>query len=243
MNKYKPRLSAPSYSNLYYIHTSYGGKNQCIRVSGKYCIPNCVGYAWGRFYEITGKCPKLSKGNAENWYAYKDGYKRGKTPKLGAVICWRKGKAGVSLDGAGHVAIVEEIKSNGDIVISQSGYKSTRFWTQTIKKGYKLSGYVFQGFIYNGIDYAENSPSNNTNKNKYGKEIKMTLNELKKGSKGEQVKTVQRILYCMYKSPKGLSISGNFLTYTDKYVKKFQKANGLKVDGIVSEKTWEKLLK
>ena len=36
------------------------------------CLPNCVGYAWGRFYEITGKRPSLSKANAENlvWVHY-----------------------------------------------------------------------------------------------------------------------------------------------------------------------------
>ena len=85
----------------------------------------------------------------ENWWGYKDGYKRGQTPKLGAVMCYRKGKAGVSSDGAGHVLIVEKIYSDGSVLASQSGYKSSRFWTSVIPKGYALKGYVFQGFIYN----------------------------------------------------------------------------------------------
>lgn len=153
MSKFTPRLSAPSKTDKHWIHTSNGGLNSCIEIknSGS-CLPNCVGYAWGRFYEILGSKPKLSRGNAENWYNYKDGYKRGKTPKLGAVICWSKGKAGVASDGAGHVAIVEQIKSNGDIVTSNSGYSGTRFWTQTFKKSnnYYVGGkYTFQGFIYN----------------------------------------------------------------------------------------------
>lgn len=119
-------------------------------LDGHILTGNCVGYAWGRFMEILGSTPKLSRSNAENWWGNTaDGYKRGQTPKLGAVICWRKGKAGVASDGAGHVAIVEKIYSDGSILISQSGYKSTRFWTSTVKKGYALSGYVFQGFIYN----------------------------------------------------------------------------------------------
>lgn len=146
---FKPRTSAPSTSDRNWIHTSKGGKNGCILISGKSVLPNCVGYAYGRFMEILGKTPKLSRSNAENWYGYKDGYKRGKTPKLGAVICWRKGKANYGADGAGHVAIVEKIYSDGSILISQSGYRSSRFWTSVVPKGYALRGYVFQGFIYN----------------------------------------------------------------------------------------------
>lgn len=147
---FKPRLTAPSTTDKNWIHTSAGGKNSCIKISGNSVLPNCVGYAYGRFMEILGSTPKLSRGNAENWWGNtSDGYKRGQTPKLGAVACWRKGKAGVSSDGAGHVAIVEQINSDGSIVISQSGYNSKRFWTSAIKKGYALSGYTFQGFIYN----------------------------------------------------------------------------------------------
>lgn len=147
---FKARLNAPSTSDKNWIHTSAGGKNGCIKVSGNSVLPNCVGYAYGRFMEILGKTPKLSRSNAENWYGNtSDGYKRGKTPKLGAVICWAKGKAGVSSDGAGHVAIVEKIYGDGSILISQSGYKSSRFWTSKVSKGYALKGYTFQGFIYN----------------------------------------------------------------------------------------------
>lgn len=146
---FKSRLTAPSTNDKNWIHTSKGGKNSCILISGNSVLPNCVGYAWGRFMEILGSTPKLSRGNAEDWYNYKDGYKRGKTPKLGSVICWAKGKPGNGSDGYGHVAIVEKINSDGSIITSNSGYGSSRFYTQTIKKGYKLNGYTFQGFIYN----------------------------------------------------------------------------------------------
>lgn len=148
--KFTPRKTAPSTSDKYWIHTSKGGLNECILISGSSCIPNCVGYSWGRFYEIIGKRPALSRANAENWYGYtQDGYKRSKVPTLGAVACWAKGKVGDGSDGAGHVAVVEEIKSNGDIVTSNSGYKSSRFWMQTFTKasGYAMRGYTFQGFI------------------------------------------------------------------------------------------------
>ena len=148
--KFKPRLSAPAATDKHWIHTSKGGLNSCILISGNSCIPNCVGYAWGRFYEILGKAPRLSRGNAEMWFGTVDGYKRGQTPKLGAVICWRKGKAGWASDGAGHVAIVEKVNDDGSIVISESGYKAFRFRTRVLRPPYAIgSAYVFQGFIYN----------------------------------------------------------------------------------------------
>lgn len=148
--KFKPRLSAPAATDKHWIHTSKGGLNSCILISGNSCLPNCVGYAWGRFYEILGKAPKLSRANAEMWFGTKDGYKRGQTPELGAVICWRKGKAGWASDGAGHVAIVEKVNDDGSIVISESGYKAFRFRTRVLRPPYAIgSAYVFQGFIYN----------------------------------------------------------------------------------------------
>lgn len=118
-----------------------------------YGLPNCTCYAYGRFWEISDlnkeyiNQPKLSLSDAGKWFAYTDdGYERGQTPKLGAVICFSNNSG-----GAGHVAIVEEIKENGDIITSNSAYGSTFFYLSTLKKdnGYNTSNYTFQGFIYN----------------------------------------------------------------------------------------------
>lgn len=160
---YIARLKEPSTDNRYWIKTTKGGLNECILIKGDSCLPNCVGYAWGRWYELLGKKPKLSKGNAENWYNYKDGYKRGKTPKLGAVICWRKGKAGNAEDGAGHVAIVEQINSDGSIVASESNYMGKRFNTRKLSKTYYLGkSYTFQGFIYLPEEEKKEEPKKKT---------------------------------------------------------------------------------
>ena len=107
--------------------------NDCIAIAGtKYTIPNCVGYAWGRFYEIIGEKPSLCTANAETWYDYNDGYSRGTEPVEGAVICWQCGKIGndpeVSGNDEGHVAIVERVirgKTLKDtkLIISESGYR------------------------------------------------------------------------------------------------------------------------
>lgn len=56
---------------------------------------------------------------------------------------------------------------------------------------------------------------------------------LKKGSKGTEVKELQRLLH--------LYEDGIFGTLTEEAVKEFQKANGLVVDGIVGDNTWAKL--
>lgn len=96
------------------------------------------------------KYDKLSVGNARSYYGKKDGYERGKIAKLGAIICFDK------IKGNGHVAFVEEIKSNGDIVTSNSGYNGSRFFLKTLKKKKNYSygeKYIFQGFIYNPCNW------------------------------------------------------------------------------------------
>lgn len=64
---------------------------------------------------------------------------------------------------------------------------------------------------------------------------------VKKGVKGEQVKTVQRILKQMgYYT---MSIDGSCGDGTVEAIKKFQKSKGLTQDGSCGQKTWDRLLK
>jgi len=56
---------------------------------------------------------------------------------------------------------------------------------------------------------------------------------LKNGSKGEDVKKLQRFL--------GINDDGDFGNGTEKAVKTWQKANGLKDDGVVGDVTWGKM--
>ena len=167
--KYTPRLTAPSKSDKNFIHYSKGGYNTCIMIdkSTGSVLPNCVGYAQGRLLEILGKKAvnwKLLACNAEDWFetAQKSGFKTGMTPKLGAIAVFRAGTTHNGSDGAGHVAVVEEIKSNGDIVVSQSAYGGTEFYLSTITKA---SGYMynsnrpFLGFIYCGIEFEQPIPA------------------------------------------------------------------------------------
>lgn len=59
------------------------------------------------------------------------------------------------------------------------------------------------------------------------------MNVLKKGSKGEEVKTLQKALK--------ITADGDFGTKTEAALKAFQKSKGLTADGIVGKKTWEAL--
>ena len=142
---FTPRLDSTGIEGSFYYYS------QNPFYTAGYGLPNCTCYAWGRFWEISDKAgdgsnkPTLPTGDAGTWYPNVTGYEKGQTPKLGAVICWSKSGE------AGHVAIVEQILENGDIVTSNSAWQSTFFYTKTIYKAdnYNFGNYVFQGFIYN----------------------------------------------------------------------------------------------
>jgi len=153
---FTPMLSAPSTTDKNWIYYQDGGYNYCIRIKGNSCLPNCVGFCWGRARGLLGKKPTLSRANAEMWYKYTaDGYKRGQTPKLGAIACWSKGVVGNGNDGAGHVASVEKIAPDGTITCSNSDYGGRRFYLSVHKPPYKITGFKFQGFIYLPITFDE----------------------------------------------------------------------------------------
>lgn len=147
MPPYNPRLSdAGMHGNPYWY-----SRNPFYQAG--YGLPNCTCYAWGRFWEIGDpnhqyiNRPNLSTLNAEYWYGASDGYSRGQAPALGAVACWADGP----FSGDGHVAIVEQINSDGSIVTSNSAWGGSDFYTMTLQPPHYLPapGYVFQGFIYN----------------------------------------------------------------------------------------------
>lgn len=158
---FKMRTTKPEAGNKYYIRKASGGYSNAITGSPKDAdcdvLSNCVGYAYGRFNEIGGygACKYLAPVNAEKFIQYKGSCEVGQTPKLGACMVWQKGNSLSGGDGAGHVAIVEKVISDTEVITSESGWgSSTPFWTQTRKKGSNGrwgcgSAYKFLGFIYN----------------------------------------------------------------------------------------------
>ena len=231
---FKPRMTKPEAGNKYYNTTGAGGYSGAIvgnpKDAGCNVLANCVGYAAGRFNEIIGK-PKFVyfqyPPNAEDFYdtAIAAGLKVGTTPKLGAIIVWAKGKTWTSADGAGHVAVVEEIKSDGSIITSESGYGcASPFWTS---HRYKESGnwgqstaYRFLGFIYQ----PDTVPSA----------------MIKRGDKGESVTWLQTKLV-EHGYLRQNEIDGDYGTITFGALLAFQYDNKLDVDGICGAQTKAKL--
>ncbi len=158
------RINAPpNKSNKYYLAPGGGGYNNSITPAYPSVLPNCVGYARGRFAEICGYWNNPPEGNGGQIYdiAKNAGWSVGQIPMVGAMIVWaRPGHAG-------HVAVVERINLDKSLVISQSGYKdgysfsnildykgnynSIAFSNATIQApAYKFgSSYYFKGFVYN----------------------------------------------------------------------------------------------
>lgn len=119
-----------------------------------YGMPNCTAYAYGRYAEARGAWASLPTWDAKDWYDDATSFQRGSVPALGAVACWGQNGSGA----VGHVAIVEAIYANNDILISESHSTSGLpfFDTQTLHASggymdsiYMGSSFYFQGFIYN----------------------------------------------------------------------------------------------
>lgn len=134
---FTPRLTAPSTDNILY----YSNLNPYY--ANGVGMPNCTCYAWGRAYEILESRPILYYGNAENWYPNNHTYPSGQTEELGAIMCWEN-----LVEFGGHVAVVEEILSNGVVLVSESAYQQFVFRTHTYSYPYNWGNYRFQGYIY-----------------------------------------------------------------------------------------------
>lgn len=229
--KFVKRLTPPSDDNKYYLRPDKG-YNKCIRGNtknginhGKYdVLPNCTGYCYGRFLESQAidKCD-LPTSNAETWLNKNTKYEEGWTARVGSILVFAKGKVGEASDGAGHVIFVEGIDKNGTLTVSESGWSAKkRMWTDKMKiqsnGGYKYSSkYTYLGCIY--------SP---TNFEQYYYGSLPTIN-LKRGSKGKQVKYLQEFLnWCIGTA---LNLDGHFGGKTEKAVRDFQKKYNLEVDG------------
>lgn len=157
----------PEKGNIYYNRPNVG-INPCINGNYPYnsksptgwkgldVLPNCTGWATGRFNEIIGKgtCTYLGKGNARSYYslARRQGLKVGSVPKVGACVVWDGGLYG-------HAAIVEEVIDAETIIVSQSGwYSKVPMWTAKHRRGngnwtegadaYWMGKYTLIGFIY-----------------------------------------------------------------------------------------------
>lgn len=230
--KFIPRVSTPKDDNKCYLK-SPKGYNKCIRGNTKNglnhgkddVLPNCTGYAYGRFLEAQEwtSC-KLPTCNAEMWLEKNTKYQEGFTARVGSILVFAKGKVGTGSDGAGHVMFVEDIFKDGTAYCSESGWNFTksRMDTRKVKRDSK-NRYVYSSkYTYLGCIY----PDENFEIGYYGQ---LPTTTLKYGMKGKEVKRLQDFLnWCMGSK---LSLDGHFGPATRDEVKKYQKKYGLEVDG------------
>lgn len=130
-----------------------------------YGMPNCTCYAYGRAWEQLD--PTNTGANNPTGLPTSDGgqwwidinnthnYQTGQIPALGSIICFSDNNG-----GSGHVAVVEEIASDGTITCSNSAWRGTYFfltYITPVNGHYDWSHYTFQGFIY--IPYVPTPPT------------------------------------------------------------------------------------
>ena len=166
-------------------------------------------------------------------------------------MVWKKGATLSNSDGAGHVAIVEKVVNNTQVVTSESGYNCANpFWTKTRVRGNGNwgagSGYTFLGFIYNpapccnnGITTTGGETATSTKKDPL---CTVSVKQLSRGSSGDTVKALQTLLISKGYSCGNLGADGDFGGSTYSAVCKFQVDNKLSKDGVVGTMTWTKLL-
>lgn len=166
--RFDPYTSTPSRSDKNFIDKDYGGYAGCIpRDSKGYTLPNCVAFVHGMWLKTITDAKGLDEalrveyqmcwGNAEAYWDYNDGFKRGQTPKLNAIMVW-EGKGTL----AGHVMTVTTIKDNGDVIATGSDYSGAKFYTKTYYRSQNYnfsSSYIFRGFIYNPYEFVYNTGS------------------------------------------------------------------------------------
>lgn len=160
---FKIRTSKPTKNDANskcYVNYETGGWSGAIVCSDDYCnvLPNCVGYANGRFNEIYDEM-KGTSGSKYPWFncnacnfisrarEFYPELEISSEPVPGAIIVWTGGWGDY-----GHVAIVEKINYDGSLFTSESAYGGSMFYTATRYPAneWGMGGtYKFAGFILN----------------------------------------------------------------------------------------------
>lgn len=170
-------------------------------------------------------------------------FTRHANPEVGDIVIFKSGGSFV------HTGLVVEVSgdrfrtiegntsgasgiiANGGGVCKKTHYNSNLPGTKFCRPDY--DGILGADTVYEELSETKTETEENI------VEIKMTV--LEKGAKGEQVKTLQRLLNALgYNCG---SVDGDFGNGTLSAVKSFQKGKGLTVDGIVGKGTWSALLK
>ena len=192
------------------------------------------GWAGIGYHFYVRKDGSVYRGRPENWVgAHTDGHN---STKIG--ICVEGNFETEKMPAAQKKAIVELLAYLRDKYGDQKVY-GHRDLDSTACPG---KNFPFDEIV-NGVVTPDTTKVESTTTTKEANTVNIELKILKKGSKNNQVKTLQRILYSMEYNLGSNPIDGIFGVKTDAAVRHFQRTNKLVEDGIVGEKTWAKVLK
>lgn len=169
--------------------------------------------------QLYDAAPSNMKGRRGSW-----------TPKAGDVIVFTNN--GSSRDHTGMVYAVD-----GTYVYTIEGNSGN----MCRKRSYPLSSTYIYGYVR--PSYAAGSDPVVPVPEKYGPVVysDIGLHELSKGCAGDEVKTIQRIIYARG-IDKTMDVDGEFGPATKNGVIALQKQLGLTKDGCVGKDTWKKVL-
>ena len=225
----------PSGSNKVKYNTEYYG----TPVEGK-DYPWCCAFVWWVFKECgasklffggekTAYCPAV-----ETYYK-KKGQWFTSNPKAGDLVLFDFTGKGV----AEHIGILEKVNSDGTYSVIEGNTS-----TASNDNGGKVMRRTRNRSVIRGFARPEYKTANTTQTTVKGeKTVTVTLSQLKKGSKGKEVKTLQRLLIALGYSCGSAGADGDFGNGTHNAIVKYQKAHGLGADGIVGAATWNSILK
>lgn len=149
-----------------------------------------------------------------------------RTPAPGDILFydWDDNGVGDNKGGPEHVGIVEKV-SGGKITVIEGNYDNA-----VKRRVLSVNGRYIRGY---GV------PKYDVEKQEV---CKVNVRQLSRGCEGEDVKSLQILLIGYGYSCGSYGADGDFGSATDSAVRKFQKAKGIGVDGIVGSETWGKLL-
>lgn len=137
----------------------------------------------------------------------------------------------------------EFVELTGDKYTKQSQYLRTGDILVTKTQGHTVVVLNDGSKAETNANYNDKSNDSSKNSANGGDTVNITLNVLRKGAKGAEVRTLQTLLKGFGYNLGSYGVDGDFGSATEAAVKEYQRDQHIVIDGIVGADTWYKLLK